>query len=798
VNGWVLSYEGFVPQQEGLREALCTLGNGVFATRGAAPEAVADDVHYPGTYASGVYDRLRTEIAGRTIENEDLVNLPNWLVLTFRRSDGDWIDLRRVEILAYRQELDLRTGVLTRAFRFREDGRTTSVTQRRLVSMADPELAGLETTIVPEDWSGPLEVRSGLDGTVINSGVARYRSLRGDHLVPRATGAVGPDVISLVVETRDSHVQIGEAARTRVIRDDEPVETERTVDEGTASIAHHLLIDAREGEAITIEKVAAVVTSRAPAVYEPGTAAIQAVERVGPFERILERHELSWSHLWQRFDISIETRNDSDRVQTILRLHIFHLLQCASPNTIGLDTGVPARGLHGEAYRGHVFWDELFIFPLLNLRFSVLTRSLLNYRYRRLGEARWAAAQAGHEGAMYPWQSGSDGREESQALHLNPRSGRWLPDNSRLQRHINIAVAFNVWQYFQVTNDMEFLRFRGAVVLLEIARFWASVATYDRASGRYQIRGVMGPDEYHDAYPDRDEPGVDNNAYTNVMVVWHLCRTLELLERLPDHHRQELWEWLRLSREELDRWEDISRKMVVPHHDGIISQFEGYEHLREFEWESYRERYGDIHRLDRILEAEGDTPNRYKVSKQADALMLFFLLSAEELRELFERLGYELSPEAITRNVDFYLTRTSHGSTLSSIVHSWVLARTDRERSWELFSRALESDVADVQGGTTPEGIHLGAMAGTVDLLQRGYSGLEARGDVLWFNPALPKELEMLEFEIHYRGHRLGVRITQEALRLSTITSDVAPIFVRFGDEVVQMEPGSTVEWTLT
>jgi len=651
---------------------------------------------------------------------------------------------------------------------------------------------------VPEDWSGPLEVRSGLDGTVINSGVARYRSLRGDHLVPRETGALGPDVISLVVETRDSHVQIGQAARTRVIRDDEPVETERTVDEGTASIANHLLIDAREGEAITIEKVASVVTSRAPAVYEPGTAAVQAVERVGPFERILERHELSWSHLWQRFDVNIQTRNDPDRVQTILRLHIFHLLQTASPNTIGLDTGVPARGLHGEAYRGHVFWDELFIFPLLNLRFSALTRSLLNYRYRRLGEARWAATQAGHEGAMYPWQSGSDGREESQSLHLNPRSGRWLPDNSRLQRHINIAVAFNVWQYFQVTNDMEFLRFRGAVVLLEIARFWASVTTYDRASGRYHIRGVMGPDEYHDAYPDRDEPGVDNNAYTNVMVSWHLCRTLELLERLPDHHRQELWEWLRLSREELDRWEDISRKMVVPHHDGIISQFEGYEHLREFEWESYREKYGDIHRLDRILEAEGDTPNRYKVSKQADVLMLFFLLSAEELRELFQRLGYELPPEAITRNVDFYLTRTSHGSTLSSIVHSWVLARTDRERSWELFSRALESDVADVQGGTTPEGIHLGAMAGTVDLLQRGYSGLEARGDVLWFNPVLPKELELLEFEIHYRGHRLGVRITQEALRLSTITSDVAPIFVRFRDEVVQMEPGSTAEWTLT
>jgi alpha,alpha-trehalase len=466
-----------------------------------------------------------------------------------------------------------------------------------------------------------------------------------------------------------------------------------------------------------------------------------------------------------------------------------------STNTIDLDVGVPARGLHGEAYRGHIFWDELFIFPLLNLRLPALTRTLLNYRYRRLTEARWAAKQEGLEGAMYPWQSGSDGQEESQTLHLNPRSGRWLPDNSRLQRHINIAVAYNVWQYFQVTDDMEFLRFRGAPMLIEMARFWASCATYERTQDRYGIHGVMGPDEYHDAYPGREEPGLDNNAYTNVMVVWLLCRVLELLERLPDHHRQALWETLRLSREELGRWEDISRKMVIPFHDGVISQFEGYEDLEEFDWAAYRQRYGDIQRLDRILEAEDDTPNRYKVSKQADVLMLFYLLSADELREIFERLGYDLPPESIPRNVDYYLERTSHGSTLSRVVHAWVVARSDRERSWELFSQSLESDVADVQGGTTPEGIHLGAMAGTVDLLQRGYTGLEVRGEVLWF---IPVEFRALEFELHYRGHRLQVRITPELLHLSTIPSEVAPIRVGFRDEVVELMPGSTVEWSLT
>jgi len=796
MSEWALVYEDFAPELEGLREALCTLGNGVFATRGAAPESSADDVHYPGTYAAGVYDRLRTEIAGRSVENEDLVNLPNWLVLSCRPQGGEWLDLREVELLDHRQELDLRSGLLLRTFRYRDEGgRTTSVVQRRLVSMAEPHLAALETTIVPEDWSGRLEIRSGLDGTVTNSGVARYRDLRGDHLVPRSAEEIDAETIRLVVETRDSHVRIGEAARTRLLRDDGPFAAERTLIRDDGAVAQEIGVEVEEGERVTVEKVVSLVTQRAHAIYEPGWNAGELVVRADGFDRLLERHRLAWDQLWQRFDIRIE---GSERTQMIVRLHVFHLLQTVSPNAIDLDVGVPARGLHGEAYRGHIFWDELFIFPLLNLRLPALTRTLLNYRYRRLPQARWAAARAGHQGAMYPWQSGSDGREETQTLHLNPRSGRWLPDHSQLQRHINIAVAYNVWQYHQATEDLEFLRFRGAPMLIEIARFFASIATYDRASGRYEIRGVMGPDEYHDAYPDREQPGLDNNAYTNVMVVWLLCRILELLERLPDHHRQALWETLHLTREELDRWEDISRTMVVPHHDGIISQFQGYEDLREFDWNAYRQRYGDIQRLDRILEAEDDTPNRYKVSKQADVLMLFYLLSADELRELMERLGYGLPPEAIPRTVDYYLARTSHGSTLSRIVHSWVVARSDRERSFELFSEALESDVADIQGGTTPEGIHLGAMAGTVDLLQRGYTGLEVRGGVLWFNPAIPEEFRALEFELHYRGHRLQVRISPELLRLSTIPSEVAPIRVGFRDEVVELQPGSIQEWSLT
>lgn len=793
---WALKYEGFDPQNEPLREALCTLGNGFFATRGAAAESVADGLHYPGTYIAGCYNRLTTIVSGHAIENEDLVNVPNWLCLYFRIGDGDWFDVQKVELLEYTQELDLRGGVLRRLVRFVDGaGRRTRLFQRRFVHMSQPHLAGLETTFVAENWSGNLEVRTALDGTVANTGVKRYRQLNHRHLRPIATGLVDSDSIFLQVETSQSHIRIAEAARTQVFCNGECVATQPETLQSEDYIGQDLRLHLEQDAPVTVEKVVSIYTSRDAAISECGLEARKDISRAPCFGKLLESHVLAWDHLWQDCRIGMD---GAQRPALILNVHIFHLLQTVSKNTIDLDVGVPARGLHGEAYRGHIFWDELFIFPFLNLRLPELTRTLLQYRYRRLKEARWAARQAGYEGAVFPWQSSSDGREESQRLHLNPKSGRWIPDNSQLQRHINIAIAYNIWFYYEVTEDLSFLASYGAEMLIEIARFWSSVAEYNRSLGRYEVKGVMGPDEYHDSYPDAEEPGLNNNAYTNIMAVWTLGKALEALEILPEEGRQFLWDKLCLTRQELDRWNDISDKMrLVFHDDGIISQFEGYESLQEFDWEGYRARYGDIQRLDRILEAEGDSPNRYKVSKQADVLMLFYLLSADELRNLFTRLGYPFEYDTIPRNIDYYTRRTSHGSTLSRVVHSWVLARSEREESWHLFKRALESDVSDIQGGTTAEGIHLGAMAGTVDLVQRCYTGIETQDNILRFNPTLPDSLKQLVFHVHYRGHHVAVQLTPDKVILSTKKPANGPITIGVGDNFVEMKAGETREFAL-
>ena len=219
-SAWSLVYEGFDPAREGMREALCALGNGYFATRGAAAWARADDIHYPGTYLACGYNRLRTDIVGRVVENEDLVNFPNWLALEFRIADADWFDLRRVKIVSYRQELDLRRGMLFRTISFEDgQGRRSTLKERRLVSMANVHLGALELALTAENWSATVIVRSAIDGRVVNAGAKLYRKFNNKHLEPLAGEAVGEDGVYLLVRTCQSKIHVAQAARTQAFVD---------------------------------------------------------------------------------------------------------------------------------------------------------------------------------------------------------------------------------------------------------------------------------------------------------------------------------------------------------------------------------------------------------------------------------------------------------------------------------------------------------------------------------------------------------------------------------------------------
>ena len=248
MDGFALTYESFDPAEEGLREALTSTGNGYLCSRGTAEWENADGVHYPGTYVHGVYNRETTILGGLPVLNEDLVNLPNWLVLKLRIEGAEAIRLADVELLEYRHELDIHRAVVTRELRFRDAaGRETALRSRRFVSMADPHRAGIEWTLTPQNWSGRVEVISAIDGRVTNHGVARYLELEGRHLDPVSPRTFGAEVIALKVQTRQSNIYISQAARTRVFQGSEPLAVERSLYQMEDYIQQVLAFDVRQG-----------------------------------------------------------------------------------------------------------------------------------------------------------------------------------------------------------------------------------------------------------------------------------------------------------------------------------------------------------------------------------------------------------------------------------------------------------------------------------------------------------------------------------------------------------------------
>lgn len=757
-----LTYRDYDPAKERSREALLTVGNGYFGTRGAMEEVSAGRSNYPGTYVAGLYNRLVSQVAGRAVENEDFVNIPNWLPLTFRIDDGEWFDPDKDKITGIVRTLDFSAGILSKTMTVKDHrGRITTIRSRRLASMADPHVAGLEYVIAPENYSALITVRSMLDGTVINDGVERYRQLNRQHLQRKDEGAEG-NLTWLSVETTQSKTEIAEAAKLNIFVNGSPVHPVIKHETKPAVVSSELQMPLSPGKELKIEKIISIYTSKPDDTPQPQAAARNSAMAAKSFQKLADESRITWASVWNHIDIELE----GDRLsQKLLRLHLYHLMVSFSQHNRNIDASITARGLHGEAYRGHIFWDELFILPFYAMHFPDTARAMLMYRYRRLDKARKYAASHGYKGAMFPWQSGSDGSEQTQVVHLNPVSGEWGDDYSSLQRHVSLAIAYNISIYYTYTGDKAFLRNYGMEIFLEICRFWASKAYKDEKTGRYSIKNVMGPDEFHEAYPGAGEGGLKDNAYTNLMTAWTLMKARSLLNLLTTEEQKTIKEKTGISDDELKHWDEIARNLNLLIRDDIIAQYDGYFDLKELDWDQYRKKYGNIHRMDRLLKAEGKSADEYKVAKQADTLQIFYNLPEKEVTGILKKLGYKLKEDYIGKNLAYYLQRTSHGSTLSKVVHTQLANMIgDEKLSFELFRDALSSDYNDIQGGTTAEGIHAGVMAGTVLVAIQSYAGVDPRSGKIEINPHLPRHWRSIGFNLLFRNNRYFFKISHREI----------------------------------
>ncbi len=761
---WSISFRGYNKDMEKIRETLLTVGNGYYGTRGALEEVNAGPHNYPGTYIAGLYNKRTTEIAGREIVNEDFVNVPDWTRIEFRIDSGYWVNPNMEETLSMYRKLDMKSGQLIRRWVVRDDqGRETELYTERFASMADMYKGGLRYSIKPLNYSGTLEVKILLDGNKINDGVARYRELDQLHLEHDKEEDHG-DVNLLVVRTNQSGIRIAQAERLIVNYGGTGAKAERTkhIRPGKIETIFHLEI--RQNEIFTLDRLVGIASSK-EIKSEQEKFVLAKVDEKTNYDSEKQQSLKSWKKLWKKMDIELE----GDRfAQKLLRLHIFHLLCTTSHFHTYLDLGIPARGLHGEAYRGHIFWDELFILPLYDLNMGPTARSVLNYRYRRLDKAREYAKENGYEGAMFPWQSGSDGTEESQVVHLNPISGEWGEDYSSLQRHISIAVAYNIWYFFWITQDVTFMHAKGLEMYLEICRFWSSKCEKDTETGRYHIYRVMGPDEFHEKYPGADHGGLKDNAYTNIMVAWLFEQAEEIINQLDEKEVKKVFKKISLGKDELSSWKEIGEKLTLDFsEEGIIAQFHGYFKLKELDWDYYRSKYPDIHRMDRILKAEGKSPDEYKVAKQADTLMTYYLLNEEEVRRIIEKMGYNYGKDFFRKHFDYYIRRTSHGSTLSRVVHAYLANKMgNRKIGWNLYMEALTSDYMDIQGGTTGEGIHAGVMGGTVMEVLTNFCGIDLHSDPLKIDPRLPEHWKKVRFGFTFRKNYYIFELYPDRFRL--------------------------------
>ena len=761
---WEVVYHGYTPgKDEYSVESLLTVGNGFMGLRGTTPEMEIAEENYPALYLASLYNSAASQVADRTIYNEDFVNAPN-LQKMYVIIDGERVDIANNELLSMKRRLDLKTGLFEAWVTVKlTNGKELAIQTKKIASMANVHQFNLSYTVTPLNFSGEITFVSEADGDVYNYNVARYRSLSRHHLA--VTDLQAEDTFtSLTAVTESSKITVTQQAK---LQNEAGLLENLTTEKTEKAIVQQVSFDAKEGQAYTFEKTVFVQQYREDEV-------VPALDFSGDYPTFDASYQASvseWEKLWATAGIEI----DGDLMsQKMLNLHTFHILASASPNgNKDLDASVTARGLHGEAYRGHIFWDELFILPFYTLHFPETARELLMYRYRRLATAKTDAKKAGYQGAMFPWQSGLDGTEQSQELHLNPISGEWKEDHSRLQRHVSLAIAYNVWQYWHNTQDVDFMEKFGLEMMLEIAHFWESAASFDEGNQRYYIDRVMGPDEFHENYPGSEKGGLKNNAYTNMMVVWLFEEIERLSKQLPAETFQAVQEKTAVSTDTLARMADIKHKLELEINDeGIISQFEGYFDLKDLDWDHYKEKYGNIYRMDRILNAEGKSADTYKVAKQADSLMIFYNFSKEQVRLILEDLNYELPEDYVERNLHYYLARTSHGSTLSRVVHAQLAAMVnDQDLAWELYQEALYSDYRDIQGGTTAEGIHAGVMAATLYIPLTTFAGLDIRKERVTFEPNMPAAWDGIRFQMTIRGIDFSVEVTKEEV-IVTVNKD--------------------------
>ncbi|MEA5466278.1 beta-phosphoglucomutase [Leptothoe sp. PORK10 BA2] len=691
------------------RETVFTIGNGYLGTRGNFEEGYGSSL--PMTLIHGVYDDV-------PVMYTELANCPDWLSLAFL-IEGERFTLDTGEILAYERTLDVRCGLLTRHITWRSpQGKELTFRFERFASLADCHQLNLRCEVTPLNFTGAIEVRASLNGYPANQGYNHWaivdQGQRGEH-------------VWLHTKTQQTQIDVAMAMGLRVLGLGQSATIDSLVLPGYPTwVARY---QGQPHQTVTFEKQVVVFSSH----EQPAPLAAALDHGTPSYEQSKLAHIHAWNNLWDQCDVLIE---GDVRAQFALRYSLFQILICAPAEDEHVS--IPAKTLSGTGYRGHVFWDtELFILPFLVYTQPQTARNLLTYRYHTLAGARRKAHHYGYKGAMFAWESAASGDEVTPrwAVPRDPYGQDvriWCRDRAL---HITADIAYASWQYWRATGDDHWMACYGAEMILDGAQFWTSRVTHNPLADRYEICEVVGPDEYHEK--------VDNNAYTNRMVQWHLDKAIQLYDWLQHHDPQRaahLDQQLGISDRQRARWQDIVDHIWIPMQGDLVEQCDGFFELQDIDLASYEPRTLSMHS---ILGVEQS--NHYQVLKQPDVLMLMYLMRAAQ----------EFPYGHLEQNWNYYAPRTdiTYGSSLGPTIHAVLAADLGlADEAYDRFMQAVLVDLEDVRGNAA-EGIH-GASAGSVwQAAILGFGGVKFTDQGPVANPHLPAGWTRLKFKLQWRGN---------------------------------------------
>lgn len=775
IQVWDITEEEFKIENNYRNETTFALSNGYIGTRGTFEEAYDFNIDegLEGNFINGFYEREHIRYGeanfGSPELSQSLLNLPN-LKETHVVLDGEEFSMKEGKIEEYKRALHMREGVLERSLLWiSPTGKETKISIKRLVSFTRKNIMAIRYEVVPMNYSGDICFVSRLEANVENhtrktNPIVDYGPF-GRKLDPEKIEAKERSIY-YEGTTKLSHLTVACGSAHEFYVDGKPCsESELKAEEGQFDAKLSLQIPAKEGQTVTLEKMICYTSSLDMPKEELENFSKQQLKEAldAGYEKFENAQKEYMEKFWKNAHVEIK---GNDELQQGLHFNLFHIIQSAGRDG---KTGMGAKGLSGEGYEGHYFWDtEMYMFPVFVYTEPEVAKKLLDYRYGTLDQARDRARILGHmKGALYPWRT-INGEEASTYYPLGTA-----------QYHINADISYALSLYVQATGDMDYLVEKGAEILIETARVWADVGSFAECKdGKYCICSVTGPDEYNVL--------VDNNFYTNLMARENLRDAVKAVDYVKEHapeKYQALATKLQFEEKEVDLWKEIIEKMYFPYDESrqVYPMDDGF--MMRKPWDESK-----IPPEKRAWLYENYHPlfiMRHRMSKQADAILGMYLHS-----------NY-FTEEEIRRNYDFYQEVTLHHSSLSTCIFGIVACDIGYlDEAYTYFSQSARMDLDDYHNNFYA-GIHAANMAGTWQAIVNGFAGMRCQCGELKFKPRIPKEWEEYSFRIKYRESLLEVKVSKEGAEFTLIEgNDIS--FAVAGEKIQLTDENKTYKCALS